>query len=57
MHAHLQETKNQTNKVSKKIGEHGDDNGGVEMVVDDFGVATSKNAATPTAGDNDVLPL
>ena len=54
---HLQETENQANKVSEKIGVHGDDNGRLEMVVDDFGVAASKNEATPTVGNNDVLPL
>ena len=41
--SYLQATENEANKVRIKIGEHGDDDVGVKMVVDDFGDATSKN--------------
>ena len=54
--SHLDKTENQAKKVSKEIEDHGDDDVGGEMVVDDFGVATSKNEATPVEQDVDVAP-
>ena len=43
-------------KSEKKIGDHGDDVIGGEMVVDDFGVVISKNEATLMVRGGDVAP-